>query len=546
MNVNQVSVVPNDDSVEVIENRSLLYGGEDGKRKGNGLSTAYKLAALFCVLVSAAVATVLVVMYPHSQGGPAVNEACSAEIVESIPFNTTGLASGALSTYDAFMTLIDNAQESIDLTALYWTLDSPARNAAKNCTDYYSPDCPDDAHFNKTQLEALGVYQGHNVFVALKRAASRGIKIRIVQSPGLGNGFEEPEALQALSDKVQIRTMDFSKWYRSGIMHAKVWVVDGKHGFVGSANMDWRSLTQTRETGVFIHSCEPVIRDMANIFDSFWEFASLEGHAAEMTRNIIDPHLQIKRIVPCWSHLIDEDKRCKHPFTMFEARTMPVKLNGLSSNVRLSLSPPEICGRDRVTDGNMLVETIESASSNGFVYVSVMDFQPVTRFLCREGVTCPPYEQFYWPSLLHALLGAATGKGADVRLLVSKWWYDSEDAQDVLQKYLEYADIVCNSNASEFRAPCKGSFEVRLIEIPGWYSVQGPDRLYAGHSRVSHSKFIVSDKLVNIGTSNMEWSYFHSTAGVSFNSDNQAMIDQVKHMFELAWNHPNYTHPIWW
>ena len=432
MNVNQVSVVPNNDSVEVIENRSLLYGGEDGKRKGNGLSTAYKLAALFCVLVSAAVATVLVVMYPHSQGGPAVNEACSAEIVESIPFNTTGLASGALSTYDAFMTLIDNAQESIDLTALYWTLDSPARNAAKNCMDYYSPDCPDDAHFNKTQLEALGVYQGHNVFVALKRAASRGIKIRIVQSPGLGNGFEEPEALQALSDKVQIRTMDFSKWYRSGIMHAKVWVVDGKHGYVGSANMDWRSLTQTRETGVFIHSCEPVIRDMANIFDSFWEFASLEGHAAEMTRNIIDPHLQIKRIVPCWSHLIDEDKRCKHPFTMFEARTMPVKLNGLSSNVRLSLSPPEICGRDRVTDGNMLVETIESASSNGFVYVSVMDFQPVTRFLCREGVTCPPYEQFYWPSLLHALLGAATGKGADVRLLVSKWWYDSEDAQ-VLQ-----------------------------------------------------------------------------------------------------------------
>ena len=76
----------------------------------------------------------------------------------------------------------------------------------------------------------------------------------------------------------------------------------------------------------------------------------------------------------------------------------------------------------------MLEETIESASENGFVYVSVMDFQPVTRYLCREGAVCPPYEQFYWPSLLHALLGAATGKGADVRLLVSKWWYDSEDA----------------------------------------------------------------------------------------------------------------------
>ena len=44
----------------------------------------------------------------------------------------------------------------------------------------------------------------------------------------------------------------------------------------------------------------------------------------------------------------------------------------------------------------------------------------------------------------------------------------------------------------------------------------------------------------------MEWSYFHSTAGVSFNIDNNAMIKQVKNMFELAWDHPNYTHPIWW
>ena len=87
---------------------------------------------------------------------------------------------------------------------------------------------------------------------------------------------------------------------------------------------------------------------------------------------------------------------------------------------------------------------------------------------------------------------------------------------------------------------------VRLIEIPGWYDVMGPDRVYPGHSRVSHSKFIVSDQLVNIGTSNMEWSYFHSTAGVSFNADNAYMIEQVRHMFELAWDHPNYTHPIYY
>lgn len=30
----------------------------------------------------------------------------------------------------------------------------------------------------------------------------------------------------------------------SGVLHTKFWVVDKKHIYIGSANMDWRSLTQ--------------------------------------------------------------------------------------------------------------------------------------------------------------------------------------------------------------------------------------------------------------------------------------------------------------
>lgn len=29
-----------------------------------------------------------------------------------------------------------------------------------------------------------------------------------------------------------------------GIVHTKLWVVDQKHFYLGSANMDWRSLSQ--------------------------------------------------------------------------------------------------------------------------------------------------------------------------------------------------------------------------------------------------------------------------------------------------------------
>lgn len=29
-----------------------------------------------------------------------------------------------------------------------------------------------------------------------------------------------------------------------GVLHSKFWVVDGRHIYLGSANMDWRALTQ--------------------------------------------------------------------------------------------------------------------------------------------------------------------------------------------------------------------------------------------------------------------------------------------------------------
>lgn len=32
-----------------------------------------------------------------------------------------------------------------------------------------------------------------------------------------------------------------------GIVHTKLWVVDQKHLYIGSANMDWRSLSQVQQ-----------------------------------------------------------------------------------------------------------------------------------------------------------------------------------------------------------------------------------------------------------------------------------------------------------
>ena len=46
------------------------------------------------------------------------------------------------------------------------------------------------------------------------------------------------------SGAAEVRSLDFPRWYGSGVLHTKMLLVDGKHFYVGSANFDWRSLTQ--------------------------------------------------------------------------------------------------------------------------------------------------------------------------------------------------------------------------------------------------------------------------------------------------------------
>lgn len=47
-----------------------------------------------------------------------------------------------------------------------------------------------------------------------------------------------------------VRNLNFSELHISGILHTKLWIVDNKHFFVGSANMDWRSLTQVKTSDI--------------------------------------------------------------------------------------------------------------------------------------------------------------------------------------------------------------------------------------------------------------------------------------------------------
>ena len=71
-----------------------------------------------------------------------------------------------------------------------------------------------------------------------------GVEIRIVHQvdtesqPNLDTKILEEKGL------AKVRVLDLQRLIGAGIIHSKMWLVDNMHFYLGSANMDWRSLTQ--------------------------------------------------------------------------------------------------------------------------------------------------------------------------------------------------------------------------------------------------------------------------------------------------------------
>lgn len=109
------------------------------------------------------------------------------------------------------------------------------------------------------------------VLDALNSAGRRGVRVRLIVSKMLAH--EDPATLDRIRriPGALVRILDL-KPLVGGIQHAKLWVVDGRLAFVGSQNLDWRSLTHILELGVRVSEPE-IIRQLSEIFEVDWELA---------------------------------------------------------------------------------------------------------------------------------------------------------------------------------------------------------------------------------------------------------------------------------
>ena len=58
------------------------------------------------------------------------------------------------------------------------------------------------------------------------------------------------------------------------LRHSKFIIADRKSFYLGSANLDWRSLNQKLELGVLVRECPCLAAELENVFDTYWRAAT--------------------------------------------------------------------------------------------------------------------------------------------------------------------------------------------------------------------------------------------------------------------------------
>ncbi|XP_043827937.1 5'-3' exonuclease PLD3-like isoform X2 [Dromiciops gliroides] len=398
--------------------------------------------------------------------------ACRLVLAESIPEGMSfGPASPQhISTHQAWLNLIDRAQSHVDIAAYNVTLRSRATVS----------DHPSD-------------WQGQEIFDQLLSLPSRGVGLRLAMNSPQPSEMDADELAKHGAEVTPVELEQLT----GGIVHSKFWVVDGRDIYVGSANVDWRALTQIKELGALLYNCSPVAQDLLSIFNTY---QALGGPGA---------------VLPSpWPPQFSASSSLQRPIRL--------QLDGHSADVYLSGSPAALCAPGRTSDLQAILSIISQARE--FILVSVMDLMPQCMF-------CQPKR--FWAELDSALRAAACDRRLPIQLLISCWRHSDPD----MFIFLEALNILS-------QPPLSCPLHVKLFVVP-----VSEDQRQIPYARMNHNKFMVTDQAAYIGTSNWSHDYFLRTTGVGLviirplGAQMLPVQRELRAVFERDWTSP-YAQPL--
>ncbi|KAK6633606.1 hypothetical protein RUM44_004213 [Polyplax serrata] len=404
---------------------------------------------------------------------------CSFNIVESIPEGLiyTNYTITNPSTFEVWKNLIRIAEHTIEIGSFYWSL-------------------------SKSKSFPTESSQGDEIYQNLLNAGvNRNITIKIAQNVP-SKSFPATDVEYLIQKKAaEVKFLNFDVFFGSGILHTKFWIVDRKHLYLGSANLDWRALTQARfnisalELGIVFYNCSSVAEDLGKIFDVYW----MVGNQTTLPKK--------------WPDSLNTIYNFKNPFN--------IDVNGEKNSFYISSSPPQFSPEGRTDDLVALLKVIKQAKE--FIHISVMEYMPLIEFGKHKR---------FWPDIDNALRKAVVENNVKLRLLISQWKNTKPIMIPFLKSLLALNNVTKNA----------------VVEIK-WFKVNAnSSQAKIPYARVNHNKYMVTDSGGFIGTSNWSGDYFMTTAGVSVVSHNvngsaNAIQKELNAVFERDWN-STFAYPL--
>lgn len=269
------------------------------------------------------------------------------QLAESIPVETKLGIEETARTLDVWLEMINDAQKNIDIEIFY---------------------------FSAQEGEPLD-----EIIKALKDAAGRDVKIRIIADAKFANIY--PETLDMLNalDNIEVRRISFFN-NMGGVQHSKYFIIDGEEIFLGSQNFDWRSLKHIHELGIRIRY-KGLAQFILRIFDLDWQLCET-GEMPQGFRSMSAVSVQLDKTNP-----------------------VRIEWGGETNFIYPTFTPKDYILPGMAFDETQILDLIEHAKKD--IYVQLLSYDPV-------------YHGVYYPTLENALKSAAS-RGVQVKLIVSDW-----------------------------------------------------------------------------------------------------------------------------
>uniref|UniRef100_A0A8C5HFR8 Inactive phospholipase D5-like n=1 Tax=Gouania willdenowi TaxID=441366 RepID=A0A8C5HFR8_GOUWI len=419
-----------------------------------------KCIAIFALLCCFAVLVVLIFSSVDIWGDDEdgiTEENCSKDclivLVENIPGNLSLPRNSKpnLSLFDGLNTLLDQARRSVEIV------------------DTEHPSLP----------------QGQLLFHRLLSLNSRGVKLKIASSQT--NSSE----LKDLAAQAEINFVNQTAFTRGGL-HSSFWIVDRKHIYIGSADMDWRSFSKRKELGVMVYNCSCLALDLHRVFSFYRQL-----HDRDYIPSI-------------WS------KRVTALYGMHGA--LGLQLNATPATAYVSTSPELFCAKDRTKDVDAIGQVIQSAHT--FIFISVTDYLPlVSRSFKGASVTR------YWSPIDDVIREAMVLRGVRVRLLISFW----KKTHPLTFNFVTSLQSLC--------------VQLHNCSLEVVSERNRKEKKNDNQLPLNHNKYVVTDSAAYIGNHDWVGSDFVKNAGVGLvmkiktrsTESRVTILDQLKAAYERDW-----------